>query len=124
MGGKQQKHVQDEIEELVVGAIFLYVLLDAITQSLHPHYSPIPNAESDLAVGPFGYIMAVNFLNRGILSLVFLYALSKTLLFPGSPEALWCLSMNLWRAVLKRDVFFLAPLLWSLSMKTIASLGD
>jgi hypothetical membrane protein len=62
---------------IVIAAIALYVVLDAIAQSLPPYYSPIRDAESDLAVGPYGYIMAINFLNRGILSLVFLYALSK-----------------------------------------------
>lgn len=62
---------------IVIGAIVLYIVLDVIAQSLPPYYSPIKDAESDLAVGPYGYIMAINFLNRGILALVFLYALSK-----------------------------------------------
>jgi len=63
---------------IVIAALVLYVVLDAVAQSLPPYYSPIKDAESDLAVGPYGYIMAINFLNRGILALVFLYALSKT----------------------------------------------
>ena len=63
---------------IVIAAVVLYVVLDAIAQSLPPYYSPIKDAESDLAVGPYGYIMAINFLNRGILALVFLYALTKT----------------------------------------------
>jgi len=54
-------------------------LLDAIAQALPPHYSPIRDAESDLAVGPYGYIMAINFLNRGVFSLVFVYSLTRTL---------------------------------------------
>ena len=64
---------------IVVAEIVLYVVLDAIAQLLPPHYSPISQAESDLAVGPYGYIMTINFLNRGILSLVFIYALAKTI---------------------------------------------
>jgi len=56
----------------------LYVLLDALAQALPPHYSVIKDAESDLAVGPYGYVMAVNFVNRAVFSLVFLYALSTT----------------------------------------------
>jgi Protein of unknown function (DUF998) len=52
--------------------------LDAVAQLLPPHYSPISQAESDLAVGKFGYIMTVNFLNRGALSLEFLFALMGT----------------------------------------------
>ncbi len=60
---------------VVLVGIILYFMLDVVAQILPPHYSWISQAESDLAVGPFGYIMILNFLNRGILSLVFLYAL-------------------------------------------------
>jgi len=62
-----------------IGGIALYVVLDAVAQSLPPHYSPIRQVESDLAVGPYGYIMAVNFVNRGLLSLLFLYGLMRSL---------------------------------------------
>lgn len=62
---------------VVLVEISLYVLLDAVAQSLPPHYSPIRDAESALAVGPYGYIMTVNFVNRGVLSFVFLYALLR-----------------------------------------------
>ena len=62
---------------IVIAGIVLYVILDALAQSLPPHYSVIKDAESDLAVGPYGYVMAVNFLNRATFSLVFLYALSR-----------------------------------------------
>src|SRR5580698_5836785 len=58
--------------------IVLYIVLDAIAQSLPPHYSPISQAESLLAVGPYGYIMTVNFLNRGVFSLLFVYAMIQT----------------------------------------------
>jgi hypothetical membrane protein len=64
--------------------LLLYVVLDAVAQSLPPHYSPIRDAESDLAVGPYGYIMTVNFLNRGILSFIFLYALIATMRSTGA----------------------------------------
>jgi len=59
---------------IVIGLIVLYVLLDAVAQVLPPHYSPISQAESDLAVGPYGYLMALNFLNRGLLSILFVVA--------------------------------------------------
>jgi hypothetical membrane protein len=62
-----------------IAGIAIYVALDAIAQSLPPHYSPISQAESDLAVGPYGYVMAVNFVNRGLFSLLFLYGLMKSL---------------------------------------------
>ena len=63
--------------------IILYVVLDAIAQVLPPHYSPISQAESLLAVGPYGYIMTVNFLNRGVFSLLFVYALVQILTMLG-----------------------------------------
>jgi hypothetical membrane protein len=66
----------------IVGVI-LYVVLDAVAQALPPHYSPIRQAESDLAVGPYWYIMTINFVNRGILSLAFVYAFTKTLGLSG-----------------------------------------
>jgi hypothetical membrane protein len=64
---------------IVILGIVLYVILDVIAQVLPPHYSPISQAESDLAVGKFGLIMTVNFLNRGILSLLFIFAFLQTL---------------------------------------------
>jgi hypothetical membrane protein len=62
-----------------IAGIALYLVLDAIAQSLPPHYSPISQAESDLGVGPYGYVMAVNFVNRGVLSLLFVYGLALSL---------------------------------------------
>ena len=64
---------------VVIAGIFLYLVLDVIAQVLPPHYSPISRAESDLAVGKFGLIMTVNFLNRGILSILFIFAFLRTL---------------------------------------------
>ena len=63
---------------LALAGIALYVILDAVAQALPPHYSPISQPESDLAVGPYGYLMTVNFINRGVLSLCFLFALALT----------------------------------------------
>jgi hypothetical protein len=50
----------------------VYLLLDIVAQLLPPHYSAVTQAESDLAVGPFGYVMTVNFVVRGVLTLSFL----------------------------------------------------
>lgn len=63
---------------VTLAGLILYLVLDAVVQSLPPHYSPMSQAESDLAVGPYGYIMAVNFINRGVLSLCFIFALALT----------------------------------------------
>jgi hypothetical membrane protein len=64
---------------IVILGIVLYVVLDVIAQILPPHYNPISQAESDLAVGKFGLIMTANFLNRGVLSFLFIFAFLKTL---------------------------------------------
>ncbi len=55
--------------------IVLYAALDVVVQLLPPHYSAIVQPESDLAVGPYGYIMTANFVVRGVLSALFLYGL-------------------------------------------------
>ena len=74
---------------VTIAGVILYVVLDAIAQSLPPHYSPIRDAESDLAVGPYGLIMSINFLNRGMLSVAFLLALVKTVDLAGGIRALF-----------------------------------
>jgi len=68
---------------VVILLIILYAVLDVIAQILPPHYSPISQAESDLAVGGFGFIMTLNFLNRGTLSLIFIFAFLRTLDLTG-----------------------------------------
>ena len=68
---------------IVDALIILYVVLDVFAQVLPPHYSPISQAESLLAVGPYGYIMTVNFLIRGVFSFLFVYALVQILTMFG-----------------------------------------
>ncbi|MGA2384909.1 MAG: DUF998 domain-containing protein [Candidatus Bathyarchaeia archaeon] len=68
--------------EVILG-IVLYVVLDVVAQLLPPHYSPISQAESDLAVGKYGFIMTLNFLNRGVLSLLFIFAFLRTMDLAG-----------------------------------------
>lgn len=64
---------------LAIVGIALYVVLDVIAQALPPHYSPIRQAESDLAVGPYGWVMAINFVVRGLLSFALLIALARSM---------------------------------------------
>jgi hypothetical protein len=71
---EQKKTLATRLFLIVIFCIILYVALDAIAQILPPHYSPISLAESLLAVGEYWYIMTVNFLNRGFLSLMFIFA--------------------------------------------------
>ncbi|PXA68019.1 DUF998 domain-containing protein [Cryobacterium arcticum] len=60
----------------VVGAV-LYVLVDILLQLLPPHYSVISEAESNLAVGPYGWIMNLNFLARGVVTVCAVAALAR-----------------------------------------------
>jgi len=59
----------------LVGAV-LYVLVDVVLQLLPPHYSVISEAESNLAVGPYGWIMNLNFLARGVVTVCAVAALA------------------------------------------------
>ena len=74
-GNVQQPHRVVLAAWLTIAGIALYVVLDVIAQTLPPHYSPIRQAESDLAVGPYGWIMTVNFVNRGLFSAALFVAL-------------------------------------------------
>ena len=67
----------------MVGVV-LYIAVDVVLQFLPPHYNPISEAESDLAVGPFGWIMNVNFLARAVLSGCAVAALARV----GTPTRL------------------------------------
>ncbi|TFC18169.1 DUF998 domain-containing protein [Cryobacterium algoritolerans] len=49
---------------LALAGVIAYVLVDVVLQLLPPHYNPISAAESNLAVGPFGWVMNLNFLGR------------------------------------------------------------
>ncbi len=69
---------------LAAAGVVLYAILDVVAQLLPPHYSPIRQAESDLAVGPYGYVMTINFVVRGLLSLAFVAALASLYLEEGS----------------------------------------
>jgi hypothetical protein len=60
---------------LTIAGIALYVVLDVVAQLLPPHYSPVRQAESDLAVGPYGYVMTINFVVRSALSLMLIAGL-------------------------------------------------
>ena len=62
---------------LTIAGIALYLVLDVVAQMLPPHYSPVRQAESDLAVGPYGYVMTINFVVRGALSLALLAGLMQ-----------------------------------------------
>ena len=58
--------------------IALYIVLDVVVQMLPPHYS-LRQAESILAVGPYGWIMNINFVIRGLLSAAIILAIYKSM---------------------------------------------
>jgi hypothetical protein len=63
----------------VIVAIVLSVLLEVIVQLLPPHYNAISQAESDLAVGPYGFLMDINFVLRGVSYLIFIVAFMRVI---------------------------------------------
>ena len=56
--GKQQGAM---LALVTIVGIVVYVIIDVIAQLLPPHYNAIIQAESDLAVGPYGFLMTINF---------------------------------------------------------------
>ena len=62
---------------LAMVGVIVYVLVDVVLQVLPPHYSVISDAESNLAVGPYGWIMNVNFLGRAITTLCAMAAIMR-----------------------------------------------
>ncbi len=65
--------------------VMIYVMLDAIAQSLPPHYS-LGQAESLLAIGPYGYVMTLNFIVRGLTSLAFIFGFLWTVDLSKDPK--------------------------------------
>ena len=59
----------------MVGVV-VYALVVGVLQLLPPHYDPIREAESNLAVGPFGWIMNLNFLGRTATTVFAMLAIS------------------------------------------------
>ncbi|MFC0678525.1 DUF998 domain-containing protein [Lysobacter korlensis] len=57
--------------------VVVYALVVGVLQLLPPHYDPIREAESNLAVGPFGWIMNLNFLGRTVTTAFALLAISR-----------------------------------------------
>lgn len=83
------------LANLTLAGLALYVILCVIAQILPPHYSPIRQAESDLAVGPYGFVMTINFVVRGLLSLALLLALSRTLV-PSRRARIGLVLLGVW----------------------------
>lgn len=57
--------------------VVAYVVIDVVLQLLPPRYRPIADAESNLAVGPFGWVMNLNFLGRAAMTFWVLIVVSR-----------------------------------------------
>ena len=64
------------LSTLTIAGIVAYVALVVTAQLLPPHYNAIRTAESDLAVGRYGWLMTMAFVLRGVLSLALVAALA------------------------------------------------
>ena len=69
--GRDTHSTQLLLGTVLVGTL-IAVLIEVIVQGLPPHYSPVSQPESDLAVGPYGFLEAISFFMRGALTLVFI----------------------------------------------------
>jgi len=78
-----------------IAGIVLYVVLDIVAQALHPQQNPIRDAESNLALGSFGWIMALNFVVRGLLSLAVVAGLQKALV-PAARSQVGAILIEIW----------------------------
>ena len=58
--------------------VVLYIAIDIVLQVLSPQYSVLSDAESDLAVGPLGWAMQVNFAARAVMSACVVAVVSLT----------------------------------------------
>lgn len=63
------------LSTLTIAGIVAYAALVVTAQLLPPHYNVVRTAESDLAVGPYGWLMTTAFVVRGVLSLSLVAAL-------------------------------------------------
>lgn len=80
---------------VVVVGVAVYVVLDVLVQLLPPHYNPIRDAESDLGVGPFGWLMDVNFLVRAALTGCLVASIA--LVRPATPRRrAGCVLLGIW----------------------------
>jgi hypothetical membrane protein len=62
---------------LAVAAVIVYVAIDVLLRFLRPDYSLLYNAESDYGRGPWYWVMDLNFLLRGALSVAIVVALRR-----------------------------------------------
>jgi hypothetical protein len=70
-------NVRRRFATAAMAGVAVYVVVDVVLQFLPPHYSVVSDAESNLAVGPFGWIMNLNFLGRAVTTLCAIVAINR-----------------------------------------------
>jgi hypothetical membrane protein len=85
----------------IVG-IALYVAIDVALAILRPDYSLIRNPESDYGRGPFAWLMEVNFVLRGVLSVLAAIALLRA----GTARRWMALLVVIWAVASALLAFF------------------
>jgi hypothetical protein len=90
VGTGNQTVWRNRMSALAMLGVCLYVFIDVVLQFLPPHYSPISDAESNLAVGPYGWVMNLNFLGRAVFCVAAVVAIALTAwaLLPGRRDLL------------------------------------
>jgi hypothetical protein len=78
--------IVNKIPLLCIVLIGLYFTIEIAAQLLPPHYNPISQPESLLAIGPFGYLMTINFVNRAVFSLLIVLVLVKGVTSESMPK--------------------------------------
>lgn len=118
----------NQLATLVTGGICLYILLDVIAQLLPPHYNPVSQPESFLAVGLYGWLMSINFVLRGIISFALLWGVWQHVAPPARSRSgliltgVWALGSIL-LAMFPADLSFPPPTLHGILHIVIAFLS-
>jgi hypothetical membrane protein len=88
-----------------VAGVIVYVAVDVLLRFLRPGYSLLYNAESDYGRGPWYWVMDLNFLLRGALSLAVVLALRRAARLDGAGRAGLVL-LTVWAACSALLAFF------------------
>lgn len=75
--GRLPRPAARPLARAALAGVIAYVAIDVLLAVLRPRYSLLYNAESDYGVGPWSWVMDLNFLLRGALSLAVAGALAR-----------------------------------------------
>ncbi|MGB6457741.1 MAG: DUF998 domain-containing protein [Streptosporangiaceae bacterium] len=90
---------------VAIAGVIVYVCIDVLLKFLRPGYSLLYNAESDYGRGPWYWVMDLNFLLRGALSVAIVVAFLRTARLDGRGRAGLTL-ISIWAACSALLAFF------------------